>query len=213
MVYPAPHGQAVPPPRSGLARTLGRTTKHVSKRRALAPARPQGLVNRSKRLPPLPAPRVCRAQRGAGAKRPVNAEACTSASAREPRTSRQRQPVPARRALAFRRSVSQGALCAQRVRTCSPPPPTQRSPALSGHPGGHQHSKHGANRVRPNPSLSRDPTRQAAWASWHLRLCCATPPKRLTARVAVSSNVRPRNTPSQTNCPRDFDAHRVCNHY
>jgi hypothetical protein len=45
-------------------------------------------------------------------------------------------------------------------------------------------------RALPNPSLSRDPTRQAAWASLRLRLCCATPPKRLAARVAVSSNVR-----------------------
>jgi hypothetical protein len=44
----------------------------------------------------------------------------------------------------------------------------------------------------PNPSLSRDPTRQAAWASWRADLCCTTPPKRLAARVAVSSNVRPQ---------------------
>ncbi len=52
-----------------------------------------------------------------------------------------------------------------------------------------------ASGVRPNPSLSRDPTRQAAWASWRAGLCCTTPPKRLAARVAVSSNVRPRMQP------------------
>jgi hypothetical protein len=45
--------------------------------------------------------------------------------------------------------------------------------------------------MRPNPSLKRDPARQAAWASWRAGLCCTTPPKRLTARVALSSNVRP----------------------
>ncbi len=44
--------------------------------------------------------------------------------------------------------------------------------------------------VLPNPSLKRDPARQAAWASWRAGLCCTTPPKRLTARVALSSNVR-----------------------
>jgi hypothetical protein len=45
--------------------------------------------------------------------------------------------------------------------------------------------------VRPNPSLSRDPTRQAAWAARRLGLSYTAPPKRLAARVAVSSNVRP----------------------
>ena len=61
--------------------------------------------------------------------------------------------------------------------------------------------------VWPNPSLSRDPTRQAAWASWHLRLCCATPPKRLAARVAVSSNVRPQK-PCACSPPKPISRHR-----
>jgi hypothetical protein len=60
-----------------------------------------------------------------------------------------------------------------------------------------------ASGVRPNPSLSRDPTRQAAWASWRAGLCCTTPPKRLAARVAVSSNVRPHQPKYEygTVCP------------
>jgi hypothetical protein len=53
-----------------------------------------------------------------------------------------------------------------------------------------RHSSLAASGVRPNPSLSRDPTRQAAWAARRLGLCCTAPPKRLAARVAVSSNVR-----------------------
>jgi hypothetical protein len=64
--------------------------------------------------------------------------------------------------------------------------------------------------VLPNPSLSRDPTRQAAWASWLLGLCCATPPKRLAARVAVSSNVRPHTAGMNCRTASAFlDARRV----
>jgi hypothetical protein len=92
---------------------------------------------------------------------------------------------------AFTKPVPQSAPCAHRVCPCSPASPTPRSHTLPGHPSFRPHHQFVASHVRPNPSLSRDPTRQAAWASWRAGLCCTTPPKRLTARVAVSSNVRP----------------------
>ena len=64
--------------------------------------------------------------------------------------------------------------------------------------------------VLPNPSLSRDPTRQAAWASCRAGLCCTTPPKRLAARVAVSSNVRPHTAGMGNRSTSAFqDARRV----
>ena len=66
-----------------------------------------------------------------------------------------------------------------------------------------------ASGVRPNPSLSRDPTRQAAWAARRLGLCCTAPPKRLAARVAVSSNVRPRKPNAKTATPSRFGAKSV----
>lgn len=50
-----------------------------------------------------------------------------------------------------------------------------------------------ASGVWPNPSLKPDRPRQAAWATWRAGLCCTTPPKRLAARVGLSSNVRRQN--------------------
>jgi hypothetical protein len=71
-------------------------------------------------------------------------------------------------------------------------------------------SNFAASGVRPNPSLSRDPTRQAAWASCRAGLCCTTPPKRLAARVAVSSNVRPHTAGMGNRSTSAFqDARRV----
>jgi hypothetical protein len=191
-----------------LARTLGRTAKPRSKPRALAQAHPPGLVRHSPRLPTCQrlafaahsaARALCARSKPALRqflrRRTWCERACmTSAAAQNP---------------AFIKPVPQGAPCAHRVCSCSPPLPAPRSLALPGYPCFRPQHQFVAFQVRPNPSLSRDPTRQGAWASCHLRLCCATPPKRLAVRVAVSSNVRPRKPNAKTATPSRFAVRSV----
>jgi hypothetical protein len=131
LVYAAPHGQAVPPPRSVLARTLGSTSRVVGS--------PPPLL----RLPPQrhalwlhiggffglrPGPHGLRS------------------------TARHRSPPKAGLLREFRGAHQ----------------PLASVPAGAKAPGKGSHLPQTLGihlSVLPNPSLSRDPTRQAAWAS------------------------------------------------
>jgi hypothetical protein len=163
----------------------------------LPQAHPPGLVHRSPRLPTCP-PLALAAHSAARARcaRPMPPH--SHQLRRRTWCERACMTRTAARNSAFTKPVPQSAPCAHRVCPCSPASPTPRSHTLPGHPSFRPHHQFVASHVRPNPSLSRDPTRQAAWASWRAGLCCSTPPKRLAARVAVSSNVGPRRLPPQT---------------
>ncbi len=163
LVYPAPHGQAVPPPRAVLAQTLGSTGSIAAHHLLFA-----GIAAQSRAPDSRSRPSTASASTRLGLSPPHRVR---------PVCARPRPQVVACAATSASSGPSVGAaLYAARA------PGNVFSVRC---PTSHLY-------VLPNPSLSTDPLRQAGLPVQRLGLCCAARASRPASAVGVSSNVRPR---------------------